>query len=314
MASTPDVTSKKLSSWDEYKDKQPDQALQSIYKHAEDSSAEVRIWYWKNIKKKKRWSLLGRKVAFGLLIFGTAFPIFAGLSNDTYQRLIFTQCAVAFLVVAALITLGDKVFGWSSGWMRYITTVTTMENLTRAFELEWIKYLVSKNAPLDSSDVKALFELAQGLEQELIKLQADETTKWVAEFNASLLLLESVIKTQREETDKKIEAIRTTLTTKEAAEKQEEKAKEAAAKEEEKAKRLGAVEATLVHKGEPKKVLISLDDEPPKEFLGNVWSKKNVRPGQHLVIIRTISDHPVSTEKIVEVLPAGRAEVKVEVG
>jgi hypothetical protein len=86
-------------------------------------------------------------------------------------------------------------------------------------------------------------------------LQADETTKWVAEFNTGISLLESLIKTQREETDKKLDAIRTTLTTQESA-----------AKVEEKAKLPGALEVTLTHKSEPKKVRIGLDKNRQLNF------------------------------------------------
>lgn len=58
--------------------------------------------------------------------------------------------------------------------------------------------------------------------------------KWVAEFYAGMSLLESTIKTQREETEKKIDAIRTTLTTQETV-----------AKADEKSKATGSLEVTL---------------------------------------------------------------------
>ncbi len=76
-----------------------------------------------------------------------------------------------------------------------------------------------------------------------MKLQTDETTQWVAMFNTGISLLESLIKTQRKETDKKLEAIRTSLSTQEST-----------AKAEEKAKLPGALEVTLTHKAEPKKI------------------------------------------------------------
>ena len=304
MASVTDVYRKKLLSWDTYKNKSPDEALPSIYTHAEEASSKIRDWYWGSIRKKKHASLFSRSLAFGFLILGTAFPIVAGVLDDTSQRLSLTQWAVAFLAVAGLTQVADRVFGWSSGWMRYITTVTTMENLTRVFELEWAKYLVARDAAaLDSSDVRALFELAKGLEQELIKLQDEETTKWVAEFNTSLSLLESLIKSQREEVDKKLESIRTTIS-----------AKEAAAKEEEKTKRVGSVEVSLVHKDKPKAVRISLDEDPPDEFLGRVWSKLDVKPGQHVVIVQTLSDPPESSKNVVDVPPGGVARVEIKVG
>ena len=216
MAAKPDISTKQLSPWDTYKDKKPDEALASIYEHVGAVSLTARNWYWTSIRTKRWTSFSARAIAFVLLVFGTSLPIFAAIQDAPKEKLLFTQWAVALLAVAGLTQVADRIFGWSSGWMRYITTVTTMENLTRAFELEWAKYIVSKTVPLDSSDVKALFELAKGLEQELMKLQTDETTQWVAAFNTGISLLESLIKTQREETDKKLEAIRTILSTQES--------------------------------------------------------------------------------------------------
>lgn len=301
MAAKPDISTKKLSPWDEYKDKTPGEALASIYAHVAASSSMMCTWYWVSIRTKSRTSLSARSIAFVLLVLGTSLPIFAAIQAEAADKLLFTQWAVALLAVAGLTQVADRVFGWSSGWMRYITTVTTMENLTRAFELEWAKYIVSKNAPLDLTDIKTLFDLAKGLEQELTKLQADETTKWVTEFNTGISLLESLIKTQREETDKKLDAIRTTLTTQDSA-----------AKAEEKAKLPGALEVTLTHKAEPKKVRIALDKESPVEFLGLTWSRLNIIPGQHVVSIQTISDPPQTIEKVVEIGPSSVAKIEIK--
>ena len=301
MAQKPDISTKKLSLWDQYKDKTPDVALEAIYAHVEAASTMMCGWYWASIRVKRWTSLLVRAVAFVLLLFGTTLPIFAALQDDDRARLLFTQWAVALLALAGLIQVADRVFGWSSGWMRYITTVTTMENLKRSFELEWARYLVSKAGVLDSADTRALFDLAKGLENELTKLQADETTKWIVEFNSGMSLLESLIKTQREDTDKKLEAIRTSLTAQESVEKAQENSMLP-----------GAVELTLIHKAELKKVQISLDEEAPVEFLGTVWSRLNVSPGHHQVSVQTFGDSQQTIQKVVEVSPAGVARLEIK--
>lgn len=297
----PDVSTQKLSAWDEYKDKKPEEALASIYAHIAAVSSTIRAWYWDSIRTKRQTSLWVRGIAFGLLVLGTSFPIFAAIQDTAKEKLLFTQWAVVLLAGAGLAYQADRVFGWSTGWMRYITTVTTMENLTRAFELEWAKYIVSKATPLDSSDVKALFELAKGLEQELTQLQADETTKWVAEFNSGISLLESLIKTQREEADKKLDTIRTTLSTQESA-----------ANTEEKAKLPGALEVTLTYKAEPKKLRIALDKDDPVEFFGQTWSRLNIPPGQHLLIIQTISDPPQTIERVIQINPSNITSIEIK--
>ena len=177
-----------------------------------------------------------------------------------------------------------------------------MENLTQAFKLEWGKFLVSKVGELEINDAKALYELGSALEQELRKLQGEETTKWVAEFNTGTTLLEGLIKTQREETEKKLEAIRTTLTTQQQT-----------AKTEEKSKLPGGIEATITHKAEVKKIRISLDNALEEEFLGTVWAKADILPGTHKVTIQTASESPISIQKLVEVSAStvARFEIKL---
>ena len=207
-----------------------------------------------------------------------------------------TQLALVAIAIAGIVQLADKIFGWSRGWTRYIITVTTMENLIRAFQLEWAKYIVSKTAPLNISDTTAFFDLAQKLEQELLKLQADETTKYVSEFNTGIFILDTAIKSQREDTEKKLEAIRTTLT-----------AQDAAAKAVEKGKVAGGIEVSFSYKTEAKKVQISIDNGSPEEILGASWSRLGIAPGQHTIKAKLLIDPPYTVEKIVEV-KAGAVE------
>lgn len=301
MAEKPDISTKQLQPWDQYKDRKPEEVAAAIYSQVGGASKMMCDWYWSSIGTKRMTSLGIRGLAFLFLLFGTALPIFAALQELPKDKLLFSQWAVALLAGAGLLLVADRVFGWSSGWMRYITTVTTMENLTQAFCLEWGKFLVAKTPPLDMSDAKSLYDLGMTLEQELRKLQADETTKWVAEFNSGISLLETLIKTQREETDKKLEVIRTSLNTQAQA-----------AKSEEKSKLPGSVEVTLTHKAEIKKVRISLDAEQPQDFLGSVWSKTEVPPGTHVVRVQTTAEPPASIEKIIDVLASTVARVEIK--
>jgi len=301
MAAKPDISTKQLPPWDQYKDKKPEETAAAIYSQVGAASLMMCTWYWSSIRTKRQASLIVRGLAFLFLLLGTSLPIFAAIQKTDLDKLAFTQWAVALLASAGLLLVADRVFGWSSGWMRYITTVTTMENLTQVFQLEWGKFLVSKTAPLDVSDAKSLFDLATGLEQELRKLQAEETTKWVVEFNTGISLLETLIKTQREETDKKLDAIRTSLTSQQQT-----------AKSEEKSKLPGGVEVTITHKAELKKVRIALDKEPPQDFVGNTWSKTNVPPGMHVLTVQTTSDPSALIERIVEVAASTVARLEIK--
>lgn len=295
------VTTKKFMDWDKYKGKEPSAAAESIYAHISDFATTTTGWYWKSIKTKRLASLTMRIASFILLVVGTFLQLLASAVPLVQDRLETTQSGIAFLAIAALLLVADRAFGLSGGWMRYIVTVTTMENLVRAFQMEWAKFFVSKVGDIDTNDVKSLFTLAESLEQELLKLQGDETTKWVTEFNAGIALLESSIKAQRDESEKRADVIRTTLASQEAT-----------AKADQKTGLNGALELALVHVAEIKKVQIRFDLDPPLDFVGTSWAKLDVKPGQHIVQVNTI-EAPVQTVfKVVDIQPSVVAKIEVK--
>jgi hypothetical protein len=295
-----DVKMERLQEWNVYRDDTAETAAAKIYNHAESFSMRARDWYWASIASKRTMSLAIRAVSFFLLLSGAVLPILAGLGGNADDRLLSTQLGVAALVFAGLIHNGDRVFGWSSGWLRYMTTVTAMEAVTRTFELEWAKYIINKGAPLDENDKRPMFELATQMEQAIAKLQSDETDKWVAEFNGGLAVLNDLIKSQRESAERTAEAARATVT-----------ARDEAAASREKAKGPGSIELTVVQKA-PLDLKIGLDDEQETEFSGGIWAKRDVAPGHHTVQVRTMPGAK-TYQKIAEVPPGGVARLELSI-
>jgi hypothetical protein len=282
-----------LLAWDEYKDKPFDQALGSIYAHSEGMAKSKCEWYWKSIKSKRRASLTARLITFALLIAGTLLPLFAGLSDTPQTRLFCTQLGVVALAFAGLLQIADRIFGWSSGWLRYMTTVTAMENLTREFEITWASYIVDKGSKIGDADTKPLFDIAKKFEDDISKLQSEETDKWVAEFNSSMALLGELIKSQRESAEKSVEAAHAVILSQQTA-----------VQESEKARQNGSLELSIVHKAAPISLTIAVDDETAQPFLGTSWVKQNLTPGHHTISVTTSGAAPQTIQKIVDI-PAG---------
>lgn len=297
----PDIRSESMLKWDEYKDKSFDLALPSIYGRADIDGKRYASWYWTSIETKRNTSLGVRFLTFILLIFGTLLPVAAGLLEKPDAKLTLTQLGVCALALGGLLQVGDRIFGWSSGWIRYISTATAMENLLRKFEMEWAGYVIDKLGKLSDSDTKPLFDKAVQLQEGLIKLQIDETESWKAEFNTGGALLGDLIKSQRESADKAQEAARATQasqkTTDEAAEK---------------AKQTGAVEVTFVHKSTPVEVGIAVDDSLAEKFTGLVWSKLKIPPGQHKVVITPSGSTSPLIAKVVDIKPAMTTPLEVK--
>lgn len=297
-----DIRAGQMLAWDEYKDKPFDQALPSIYDKAKADAETFPAWYWSSIRTKRLTSLVVRWLTFVLLIIGTLLPVLAGLGDDPAGKLWMTQIGVSALVLGGLLQVGDRVFGWSSGWLRYITTATSMENLARTFELDWARYVLDKGGRLADTDTKPLFDIAIKLQEGLRKLQVDETEAWKSEFNTGAALLGDLIKSQRESSDKAAEAQRAA-----------QKAREAAEETADKAKQLGAIELKLVHKAAPVEVKVALDGGQEESFVGTVWAKTEVSPGQHQITVKTVGGSPVYVSKVVDVKPSTTSEVELTV-
>lgn len=292
MAKKKNVTVGDLGPWDKFKTADVATALTNIYSHATAHSAATREWYWRSIKSKRIASISGRSLSYALLVSGALLPVIAVLLPDEF-RLPATQIGVVAIALAGLLLGADRIFGWSSGWLRYVTTVTQMESMTLQFELDWARYILSKQVSLNDGDRKALFDLASSFEQKLTKAQSDETDKWVVEFTNSVAALSDLIKAQRESAEKAVNAAQLAL--------QAKRAEEAAR---EKSGAPGAIEMTIAHKGAPVPVSVAVDQEAPTPYLGTVWAKTGVAPGHHtLTIAAAGGSGPVAT--VIADVPAG---------
>ena len=280
-----------LLNWDEYINKSAEEALKEIYSHAGTVSQRARTWYWRSIKTKKFSSLSIRFMTFLLLVCGAVLPILAGLFSLPDIRLQLTQIGVTSLAVAGLLQIADRIFGWSTGWLRYITTVMAMEDLTRKFELDWTNYMIVKTGSIADIDKKPLFDLAKQFEDDISKKQNEETEKWVTEFNNSTALLSELIKSQRESAEKSY----------------------ADEKDKQKAQQPGAIKLTVKYQAAPLAIKIAIDNGNEESFIGTNWSKLGLSPGLHEVCVSTIAQ-PQITKKIPIIVPAaGIAELEVSI-
>lgn len=301
MSKKKDIRIEKALTWDEYKDKPLDQALPSIYDRACSTASTFADWYWSSIKKKRTTSLWVRSVTFVLLVGGTLAPLIAGICAESDTRLRVTQLGVCALALGGLLQVADRVFGWSSGWIRYITTATAMENLDRRFELDWAAYVLTKGGALSQPDVKPLFDMAAELESALMKLQTDETEKWQAEFGSGAAVLSDLIKSSRESAEKRAESEAGVVAAQKALQ-------DAAAK----ASKPGALEVTLGHAADPVEVVITLDDEDGVKFVGKAWAVTDVAPGQHRLSVVPTAAPAAASIRIVDVPAGGVARVEIK--
>jgi hypothetical protein len=176
-----------------------------------------------------------------------------------------TQISLGALALAGLVQLADKVAGWSSGWLRYITTVTAMEKLTLQFELDWVGLLL---ATPNNYDVKTFFAMAKQLEIEIEKRRSEETDGWVAEFNSGMAALNEMIKFQKDATEKAATAAQTARDTAEQGQQS------------------GALELCLTRGDKVvDPISLSIDDGTAITITGLSWAVPKLAPGIHIVAV-----------------------------
>jgi hypothetical protein len=188
--------------------------------------------------------------------------------------------------------MGDKVFGWSSGWQRYVTTVTAMEKLSLDFELDAARYVLSR-ATLTAQDLPAFLDIAKQFTGQIEARRSEETAAWVTEFNAGLAALSDVIRVQKEASDKAVAARR-------------DEAKPGAIE-------VGITQGTTP----PKPVSVYLDGDAAtarKDFMGASVVFSSVSGGLHS--IRVVRDEgkaggEMVQEKSVTVTPGASVQVSV---
>lgn len=286
----------KRLAWDDFAGKPVGEALPKIYECVDSFSLTLRTWYWSAIRAKRRMSFISRAISYTLVLVGVIAPLATAVVGEEY-RLLCSQAGVIALAVAGLSQLCDKVFGWSSGWLRYISTVTALERLTRQFHLDWAGVLIA-GSTLSESDKKPLFDLARQFEADLLKRQAEETDSWVAEFNSGMAALNEMIKTQKEATEKAASEARTAVDTRV------------------KAAQAGTLEVGFAHAGAPAAVQLRLDAEDPLPFLGTSWVRADAKPGVHVLRLQRLGadEKPIGPElhRAIEVQPGVITRVEID--
>lgn len=295
MGRKADIEQPQFLAWDQFDDKKPKEALPAIYRHAGEFSARCRTWYWHSIRRKRLVSTGGRVAAFILGAFGVTAPLLAAIGLEASERLLWSQAAVAALALAGLAQLADRVFGWSSGWLRYISTVTAMEDLSRQFELDWAGYFIKVgNTP--PTEVRPLFDIAQRFEVEIAALQKRETDAWVVEFNTGMSALNDLVKTAHENAQKSATDAREALQAMNRT------------------SAPGAIELTATTTSPALPTMaVALDDGRAEVCKGLTWARLKVDPGPHRMVIQAMQNNTLLSEvvKIVEVPPGSTTRLTV---
>lgn len=178
-------------------------SLQALYGCVEAEAQKLIQWYYNKKKPKALMSWYLRLLAILFTGAGGLVPFAASFGNPDIQlgpfKFPFGQLGYLLLATAAGFILFDRYFGFSTGWMRYITTAMMLERALGEFRLEWARLRARQAGQTPTAEqVDMLIQLCKGFSLTVRTLVEQETQQWVAEFQSNLSQLERSARAQME--------------------------------------------------------------------------------------------------------------------
>jgi hypothetical protein len=169
-----------------------------------ESEAQRQIdWYFRKMKVKSQASTALRFVAIALFVAGGLVPILKGtLTPDTVRKLPFDFGETGYLLlgIAAGCLALDRFFGYSTGWIRYITAALAIEKSLEEFRMEWARTLAKlRGGAPNEAQLDQLILTCETFSVAIRGQVEQETKAWVAEFESSLSQLERELQASADE-------------------------------------------------------------------------------------------------------------------
>ncbi len=196
---TPQIELSKLS----WTDAEVENSLLVLHQYVEEHAKNQIQWYWDKKRAKATMSMSLRFLAILLFVLGGLVPLVkATLPPAVIARFTFDfgQSGYLLIAVAAGCMGLDRFFGYSTGWIRYITTAMSIEKSLEEFRFEWTRNMAKMHGASPTPEqLEALVQTCEAFTL-AIKSQVEQETKaWVVEFQNSLSQLEKDLQAKADE-------------------------------------------------------------------------------------------------------------------
>lgn len=163
--------------------------------------AQITIdWYLRRKERESKWSRWLRLAAIVFTTIGGLMPIVQGF--NFFPNILIGQAGYVCLALAAACVGCDHFFGFSTAWMRFMTTEAALQHDLAEFQMDWFLLLSEqgKEQP-DATMTKRQLERLKIFRLQILKQVRAEMQVWVNEFHSILLQLEHNTTLQKQEND-----------------------------------------------------------------------------------------------------------------
>ena len=166
-----------------------DQLYRYLVHHAESNIH----WYLRRKSVKRRWAVTLRLAAIVMGTMAAVIPAVVGIVPVGKLTGNWAPLSSVFVALSAGSIGLDKFFGFSSAWMRYMTTELDLQARLKTFQLGWLQERLRWwEKPLSQEKTLELLQMLEAFTRDVDGLVANETRMWIDEFRGNLASLERV--------------------------------------------------------------------------------------------------------------------------
>jgi hypothetical protein len=163
-------------------------SLDELYAWSERLATDAINWYLTEKRRKARRSRGLRALALLLATAGGAVPVVALATGRPAAG----NWGFLLLALAAGCWAFDRFFGYSSSWLRYMATATSLRTQLVEYQTAWAKEMVAMAArEPDRTDAVRLIDFVRTFAWNVNDTIRVETEAWLVEFHTRLTELES---------------------------------------------------------------------------------------------------------------------------
>lgn len=163
------------------------ESLRTLYLRAEGQALGMIGWYLREKGSKSRFSRALRALAILLAVGGGVTP----LVNAAAPDVVAAQWGYVLLALAAGCVAFDRFFGFSSSWIRYMTTQFALQLLLAEFQHDWSAHVARLSGSAPTPDhLDAMLALIRSFSLGVVQLVEDETAAWASDLSEQIAGLE----------------------------------------------------------------------------------------------------------------------------
>jgi len=160
-------------------------SVNALITYVSDETQETITWYLDRKNVKKRWAQYLRVIVIILTTLSALVPLLAGIV-DSKQLISPIWSSVALVLAVALIGL-DRFFGFSSAWMRFISTEVKLRQALHVFLMDCeIQRSSWQGATPDNDQITKILQHCKVFMEQIDLILESEINIWMKEFQSVL--------------------------------------------------------------------------------------------------------------------------------